>query len=188
MGQIPESAKKVFSGVVFDVYQWDQEMYDGTTEVFEMLKRADTTEVIAVKDDKILIQEQEQPNKPRFLSFPGGRVEKGENPLVGAKRELLEETGFASDHWEPIHDVDPSSKFDWTIYVYIARECYFVQEMQLDAGEKITLRWVSFEELLDLVDSGELHWIEQDLRVELVRAKHHEPSRNTLKEMIFGGQ
>ena len=186
MAHLPKEAKQVFEGVVFDVYQWEQEMYDGTHETFEMLKRADTAEVIAVKDDKILIQDQEQPTKPRFLCLPGGRIEKGEEPQVGAERELLEETGFVSDDWELLHSVEPHAKYDWTIYVYFARHCKFKQEQELDAGEKIDLKWVTFDELLDLVDSGQMNWMEQDLRMMLVRAKYHKLSYQELKKKIFG--
>ena len=32
---IPENAKKVFTGQVFDVYQWEQEMFDGSKATFE---------------------------------------------------------------------------------------------------------------------------------------------------------
>ena len=42
---IPANAKKVFHGVIFDVYQWEQEMFDGTKEIFEKLKRPDTVVV-----------------------------------------------------------------------------------------------------------------------------------------------
>jgi ADP-ribose pyrophosphatase len=186
MAKIPEQAKKVFSGVIFDVYQWDQEMYDGTTEVFEMLKRQDTTEVLATVGDKIMIQDQEQPNKSRFWSLPGGRIELGEDPLLGAKRELIEESGYVSDHWELVSAKMPTSKMDWTIYVYVARHCRKVQQMQLDVGEKIELRWVTLDELIEMVDSGTLAQIEQDLRVRFVRAKYNAEAKNELKKLIFG--
>lgn len=182
----PPHATKVFSGILFDVYQWPQQLFDGSVTTFEMLKRADTAEIIAVKDRKIMLQEQEQPNKPTFYCLPGGRVEKGEEPLVGAKRELLEESGFVSDIWELYSTVRPLHKIAWSIYLYLARDCHWLQAPQLDAGEKIKILWVTFNELLDLVDEKKLAWIEQDFRMACVRAKYHAPARKELEEKIFG--
>ena len=34
------------------------------------------------------------------LSLPGGGFHDGEDPLAGARRELLEETGYEADRWE----------------------------------------------------------------------------------------
>jgi len=185
---IPEKAKRVFEGVLFDVYQWPQEMFDGSIEIFEMLKRADTAEIIATKDGKIMLQEQEQPGKPSFLCLPGGRIEKDEKPLDGAKRELLEESGFVSEDWSLFHSIRPSHKMDWSIFVYVARDCRFVQEQNLDAGEKIQIRWVTLDELLDLVDSSQLGWIEQDFRVQCVRAKYHQPTKEEIERKIFSSR
>lgn len=50
-------------------------MYDGTTKIFEKIKKSDTVAVIAVVDGKILIQKQEQPHRDMFLSLPGGKCE-----------------------------------------------------------------------------------------------------------------
>ncbi|MFH1187732.1 MAG: NUDIX domain-containing protein, partial [bacterium] len=113
--KIPKSAKLKFKGIIFDVYQWEQKMFDGTYETFEMLKRPDTVEIIPVAGDKILINEQQQPNTPVFLSLFGGRVDEGEEPLRAAKRELLEEAGYASDDWEIIRACEPYSKMEWTV-------------------------------------------------------------------------
>jgi hypothetical protein len=40
---------------------------------------------------------------------------------------------------------------DWTIYVYIARQAKKVAEPSLDGGEKIELKYLSFEEFVDAV-------------------------------------
>lgn len=99
--KLPSEANLVFKGKIFEVWQWEQEMFDGTKETFEKLKRANTALVIPLVGKNILIQEQEQPDKPGpFLSLPGGRCDESEKPLEAAKRELLEETGYASDDWE----------------------------------------------------------------------------------------
>ena len=53
--KLPKNARRVFKGEIFEVWQWPQKMYDGSTETFEMLKRPDTTQVIATVGDKIAL-------------------------------------------------------------------------------------------------------------------------------------
>jgi len=146
--KIPPHAQRVFKGEIFDVYQWPQEMYDGSTATFECLKRPNTVLVIAMQGDEVLYAEQEQPGKKPFLSLFGGRAEEGEEPLETAKRELLEETGMVSDIWEPLFSKTVGGKIDWTIYYFIARGCRKVQEPRLDPGEKITLKSTTVENFL----------------------------------------
>lgn len=45
---IPSQAECKFKGEIFEVYQWPQELYDGSVATFEMLRRADTVKVVAV--------------------------------------------------------------------------------------------------------------------------------------------
>lgn len=156
MAHIPKEAQKKFDGVIFDVYQWEQKMYDGSTETFERLKRTNTVNVIAVSGDKIFITHQEQPDLPPFYSFIGGRQDHGETPEETAKRELLEEAGMVAESMELFHTVEPYNKIDWTVYTYIAKECTQVQDQQLDAGEKITIKTISFDKLMDMARNASL--------------------------------
>ncbi len=48
MAKIPTHAHKVFSGVIFDIYQWDQELFNGKVATFEALRRSSTVMVVAV--------------------------------------------------------------------------------------------------------------------------------------------
>lgn len=181
--KLPKDAKKVFDGVIFDVYQWEQQMYDGSTETFEMLKRADTTLIIPTANDKIYIVEEEQPHKGPFTGLLGGRVEEGEDPLTGAKRELLEEGGFISDDWELYTSYMPYTKLDWTISVYIARNCQKITEQKLDPGEKIAIKEVSFDDFVTLVTTST--FIETQFANEILRMRLHPPELDSFKATLF---
>src|SRR3989344_2203505 len=111
---IPESAKRVFEGKIFDVYQWEQELFDGTKETFEKISRPDTVVVIPILSDKrILLLHDEQPDRKPVLTAPSGRIEENEMPEETAKRELLEETGYEVKELVSFFNFQPLNKMDW---------------------------------------------------------------------------
>lgn len=148
---LPEQAEKVFSGQIFDVYQWPQRMFDGSSATFEMLKRPDTVTVIGIADDKILVIDDEQPHTGSRVSFPGGRVDESDaGTLAAAQREMLEETGYEFDGWRLVKVWQPHTKLEWFIYLYVADGGRKVAEPHLDAGERISLKTLSFDEVKQL--------------------------------------
>ena len=156
--QIPDNAKRVFKGIIFDVYQWEQELFDGSKTIFEKLKRLNTAETIAIVGNKILIQIEKQPSWTESRpSIPGGRIEKDE-PLEAAKRELLEETGYISKDWVLWTEIDPVFKIEYTVFSYIARNCVLEKEPNIDAGEKIETRLVSFNEFMRIATEDALFY------------------------------
>ena len=183
--QLPKNAKLEFKGEIFEVWQWKQKTFDGSVEIFEKLKRPDTAQVIPVVGNKILIQKQRQPDKSKsFISIPGGRCELNEKPLNSAKRELLEETGCASKNWKLWKRQNPVGKIIWTVYTYIAKDCFYKKSPELDTGEKITTRLVSFEEFLMLSEDTTFH--ESELKSSLLRARFDKKFRKEFYELLFG--
>lgn len=145
---LPENAECKFRGELFDVYQWPQEMFDGSVATFEMLKREDTVITIAVRDDKVVITHQTQPRQDWFYDYPGGRHDNpAETELEAAKRELREETGMSFQNWKLIDARQPFLKLDWLIYTFLATDFIEQKEQKLDAGEKIEVLEVTFDEL-----------------------------------------
>jgi len=181
--KIPDTAKAVFKGKIFDVFQWEQKLYDGSSATFEALKRPGTIQIIPTIAGKILLAHEEQPNKPLGYSFLGGRQEPNEEPLVTAKRELLEETGMESSDWELIKVYENHGKIEWNIYLFAARNCKKVAEQKLDPGEKIEVREVSFDEFLEIV-SGEKFW-GQHIANDILRMRLDPRKLEEFKKKLF---
>lgn len=189
--KIPSNAKLVFKGKIFEVYQWEQKMYDGSTETFEGLKRPNTIQIIPTIGDpsessgqgKILISHEEQPNKPLSYTFLGGRQEENEDPLVTAKRELLEETGMESDDWELLKTYESEGKIQWDTQLFAARNCKKVAEPNLDPGEKIEVKEVSFDEFLNIV-SSEKFW-GRDVANDILRMRLDKKMLEEFRQKLF---
>ena len=181
---LPPGAKMVFKGEIFEVWQWEQKMFDGSTQVFEKIKRPDSADVIAVVRDKILIESQEQPHREPFVCIPGGRCDENEDAFDAAKRELLEETGYISDTWIPFRERRPFASLIWTIHTFIARDCKYVQEPHLDAGEKIGVKMVSFDDFLELSQRPDFR--DRELASYLSRASFDPKFKKELRENLFG--
>ncbi|QQS38761.1 NUDIX hydrolase [Candidatus Woesebacteria bacterium] len=182
---LPKNASRVFKGVIFDVYQWKQKMFDGSIETYEKLKRQDTVIVFPIMHDgKILLTKQEQPGKKPFIGATGGRVEKGEEIIDAAKRELLEESGYEADEYIFWKSVQPISKIEWSVYIFIARNLKKVAPPKLDSGEKIELMPVNFDEFLEV--ALQPNFYEQEIYRDAVEAKLDERKKEELKKLFWG--
>ncbi len=180
---IPEHATRVFEGVVFDVYQWQQEMYDGSKKTFEKIKRLDTVIVFPVLDDgRILLTEQEQPGKEPFLGATGGRVERGEDVMAAAARELREESGYEASEFILWDARQPATKIDWAVYTFIAKGLTKVGEPAPDEGEKIVYKPVTLDELIEL--SRQERFAEKEIVMRLMEAKI-DPEKKKELEKLF---
>lgn len=180
---IPDDAKRVFKGVIFDVYQWEQELFNGTKAIFEKLKRVDTAVVFPVLDDgKILLIEQEQPGKEPYISGIGGRIDEGEDILKAAKRELLEESGYEALEFILWDAQQSMPKTDYVIYTFIAKGLKKVTDLNLDGGEKIILKPVSFDEFLNMAENE--RFMEKEIITKLYQAKLYPKKREELRKLF----
>ncbi|MFH1387078.1 MAG: NUDIX hydrolase [bacterium] len=63
------------------------------------------------------------------LLLPGGAIEKGEEPLLAAKRELFEETGYESNSWESLGCFVGSANYGCgKAHLFIAKDIVKVKE------------------------------------------------------------
>lgn len=180
--KIPKQAKKVFSGIIFDTYHYDQKIFDGSIATFEILKRPNSLTTIPVLGNKIIIAKERQPGMKTVYNLFGGRQEPKEKSLFGAKRELLEEAGLKSTQWKLFKEYRPYEKIDWSVFVYIAKNCKKIQEQQLDAGEKIESISVGFDEFIDIILSNNFY--SQELALDICKLKCNN-KLNEFKKLLF---
>lgn len=146
---VPEYATRVFKGVIFDVYHWQQQMFDGSTATFERLKRDDTVKVIVIKNNKIIAIQEEQPTRSPALGLPGGRHDiANEDELAAAKRELHEETGMVCANWKLIAAYQPVRKIEGFVYIFLATTVLRQDQPHLDGGERIKVLELTFDQAL----------------------------------------
>ncbi|MEY4731334.1 MAG: hypothetical protein RL681_280 [Candidatus Parcubacteria bacterium] len=183
--KIPEHARRVFRGKFFSVYQWRQKLFDGSTTIFERVSRPDATIVVPVtREGRILVLRQKQPTTPWFTCLPGGMIDKKESVRRSAERELLEETGYRPGRMTYWFTIAPSFRVTSSVHVFIARNCVRVARPHLDAGERIVMRAVSFEEFLRVAERPDFR--HAAITIETLRARLNARAMRALRTKLLG--
>ena len=93
----------------------------------DLIRHPGSVVIMPVDDSKaeprVLLARQYRYAADRYLwEFPAGRIDEGEDALTGAKRELLEETGYTAEKWKQALFFYVSPGFlDETMALYLAR-------------------------------------------------------------------
>jgi ADP-ribose pyrophosphatase len=89
------------------------------------------------------------------LALVGGYINVDEEPLIAAKRELLEETGYAARQWESLgkYAVD-GNRGNGVAHLFLAREAYKVTDPDADDLEEQALLKLTRAEVEAAVDRG----------------------------------
>ena len=76
--------------------------------------------------------------------------------MEGAKRELLEETGYAATSLIQVGKLYPNPAFQTnTLYCYLALDAEEVSVQNLDAGEDIEVGLVPLDQVVEMAKCGE---------------------------------
>lgn len=183
--KFPDSAKQVYSGILYNVYHWDQKLYDNSITTFEGLERNDSVSVIPITaDNQIVVTYQQQPHTTPFIGMPGGIIEPGEDSITAGYRELLEETGYEVSELEQLTEISFGSSLAGTSYYYIGRDAKVVGPAEPDPGEKIEVELVDFDKFLELLYDPSFR--DTDLAIFLIRKIYQDGDHQPLKNLLFG--
>ena len=111
-----------------------------------------------MNEEKLLIERQWRfPIRQEIFEFPAGKIERGESPLVTAKRELLEETGYIAKSWCKLGELLPVPAYsDEKIFLFCAKDLIRECEQNTEPGECINLVDITVEEFLAKVHNLEI--------------------------------
>ena len=147
-----QKGKRVFKGIRFDMFQWQQKMFNGKTATFETLVRKPSVVVIPVEGENVYLIRERQPHwKKASIGFIAGAVEDGETLEEAARRELREEAGIECEHMDLVFSSQFIRSIEWSGYTFVARGLTHTGKTAFDGGEDIQVKKVSIAELIRLV-------------------------------------
>ena len=121
---------------------------------FYYLKQSNWTVVIPITNNNeyVLVKQFRIGAKKVFYEFPGGLIDKGEEPINAAKRELLEETGYTAKNFKLITETYPLPAFQTSkCFIFAAENAKFSQKISLDPGEQIETVILNENQVIDLI-------------------------------------
>lgn len=151
-------SRMMHEGLFFDVYRDKVRLPDNETSLREYIRHPGAVVILPMLDnDRFLLERQfRYPLNQVFLEFPAGKIDKGEEPLACAKRELMEETGYNASDWQFVCTVHNAIGYsDEALYIYLAKKLR-PENDHPDAEEFIETFSVSLTELLAWVRQGRI--------------------------------
>jgi ADP-ribose pyrophosphatase len=143
-------------------------------EGFLWIRTRDFVAIVAVteRDEVILIRSYKHGPRTVALAVPAGYIEDGEEPLEAAKRELREETGYASDKWSSLGRFVVDGNYGVaTEHIFLARGARRVSDPASGDLEEIKIVPTPLAEISELLRRGEIAQLSSAAALALADAK-----------------
>ncbi len=149
----------VYEGDFIKVFKDNVRLPDGSVGSREHIVHPGAVAVLAILDNGDLLMERQFRYAPQreFIELPAGKIDHGEDILLTAQRELLEETGYIASDWTHLTTAWPCIGFaDERMEYFLARGLTY-QGRQLDDGEFLEVFELSLSDALDWIRQGKIN-------------------------------
>jgi len=157
---VRRSRVTVYENPWIEVHHDEVTRPDGTSGVYGVVhfRTRAIGMVVVDRDGRVLLVGQHRYPLGRYSwEIPEGGAAMDEDPLDGARRELAEETGYSARAWRELLRFTPSNSVtDEEGVLYVATDVA-AGRASPDPTEQLEVRWVTLEEAIAMVDSGEIH-------------------------------
>ncbi|MBL8405137.1 MAG: NUDIX hydrolase, partial [Dechloromonas sp.] len=153
------SSESVFDGALLKVRKDHVRLPNGQGSIREYIVHPGAVVILAFLPNGNLLFERQfrYPLRRVFLELPAGKIDHGEATIETAKRELLEETGYAASEWEYLGVMHPCIGYsDERIEIFVARGLRLEGEKQLDHNEFLDVVELSPDEARQAVWDGRI--------------------------------
>ncbi len=144
------STVEIFKGRIISLQVDEVMLPNGSTSKREIIKHPGAVAIIAITEEgKLVVVEQyRKALEKAIVEIPAGKLEKGEDPELCARRELEEETGYGCKDLKLISSFYTSPGFaDEIVHVYLANGLYKIENAAgLDEDEFVNLMEITLEE------------------------------------------
>ena len=155
--EITISSEVVFDGIVIHVRKDKVLCPNGKESFREIVDHHGGVGVLAFHQGKIaLVKQFRYAYKEELYEMPAGKLEKGEDPAEGGRRELEEEVGYVADKYEYLGKMYPSCGYTNEIIFLYKAENLRKTHTHLDEDEFVEVYWFTLEEIKKMVKSGQI--------------------------------
>jgi ADP-ribose pyrophosphatase len=152
------TSRAVYRGRLLKVNEDEVGLPDGSSALREYVVHPGAAIILPLFDDGSVLLERQfrYPLGQHFYELPAGKLEPDEAPIETAKRELLEETGYAAAEWRELGRLHPCVGYsDEKIDFFLARKLEF-RGAHLDEGEFLETLRVPLAESVDWIRRGRI--------------------------------
>ncbi len=150
------STRLAYDGSLLKLRRDEVRLPDGRPAWREYVMHPGAVMMLAFLDAETILLERQfrYARRRHYIELPAGKLEAGEEPLATARRELVEECGYAARQWWHIATIDPSIGYsDEVIHLYGAHGLEHVGA-QLDVGEHLEAFAAKLADALEWVRDG----------------------------------